>query len=164
MIRFTHAVLLILLFAASAAAHAAVYTLSGGPSPSAALGNDDVITVYVNNIQVGSGGCCNSPPITFNANPGDALRITVVDTYGGCHGVNPLYLHNMSGASITTTLDPVGVPNICDSAPPTNIPFYDRTFTVPAISSIPTLSEWGKFILSGLLALGAVFILRRRRQ
>jgi hypothetical protein len=31
-------------------------------------------------------------------------------------------------------------------------------------AAVPTLSEWGLILLSGLLALGAVFALRRRRQ
>ncbi len=36
--------------------------------------------------------------------------------------------------------------------------------TIAAPTSIPTLSEWGMITLSGLLALGSIFTLRRRRQ
>jgi hypothetical protein len=36
--------------------------------------------------------------------------------------------------------------------------------TTHTTHSVPTLSEWGMVILSGLLALGAIFRLRRRRS
>ncbi len=154
-------ILITLLFAATAIAHAATYTLAGGPSASSSLGQDDYIAVYVNGVLVASADCCESPPLSFQANSGDALRVTVTDSIGGCHGVNPLYLGSSGQFDV---LDPVGVPIVCDSASPTDVPFYDRTFVVPAPHSIPTLSQWGLILLSGLLALGAIFTLRRRQQ
>lgn len=160
--RVLRAIPLTLLLAAAATAHAGTYVLAGGPSPTDALGNDDNITVYVNNIQVGVDDCCNGPPIKFAANPGDVLHVTVVDTAPVCYGVNPLYLFSNGNYAV---LDPVGVPTTCGESVPSGT-FYDKTFTVPAITSaaVPTLTAWGKIILSGLLAIGAIFALRRQRQ
>ncbi len=149
------------LLVASAAAHAATYTLAGGPSASANLGQDDDIAVYVNGVLVASAGCCDSAPLSFQASPGDALRVTVTDSQGGCHGVNPLYLGRGGQFDV---LDPVGVPGVCDNAGGTSVPFYDRTFVVPAPHTVPTLSQWGLIILSSLLALGALVALRRQQQ
>lgn len=44
-----------------------------------------------------------------------------------------------------------------------NITFGSASATAPSAQSIPTLSEWGLFILSALIALGAVFGMRRRQ-
>lgn len=148
------------LLVASAAAHAATYTLAGGPSASANLGQDDDIAVYVNGVLVASAGCCDSAPLSFQANPGDALRVTVTDSIGGCRGVNPLYLGRGGQFDV---LDPVGVPGVCGGAPAV-VPFYDQTFVVPAPHTVPTLSQWGLIILSSLLALGALVALRRQQQ
>ena len=47
-------------------------------------------------------------------------------------------------------------------------PFLGGCLTAPAPApmptAIPTLSEWGMILLSSLLALGAIFTLRRKRQ
>jgi hypothetical protein len=161
MSRLLRAILITLLLSAAASAHAYTYVLSGGPSQTDNLGNDDVITIYVNNVQVGTGGCCNSPPITFTANPGDTLHVTVLDTAPVCYGINPLYLTLVGPGGSVTVLDPVGV-QFCGESVAAGL-FYDKTFIVPGPVTIPTLSEWGIIILSSLLALGAVFFLRRQR-
>ena len=162
MSRLLRIILITLLLAAAPTAHANTYILSGGPSRTDTLGNDDVITVYVNNIQVSTEGCCNSAPITFTANPGDALQVTVVDTAPICYGINPLYLTLVGAGGGVTVLDPVGV-QFCGETSAAG-EFYNKTFTVPGPVTIPTLSEWGMIILSSLLAFGAVFALHRRRQ
>lgn len=46
----------------------------------------------------------------------------------------------------------------------TGVSNYSTLYTQAISTSIPTLSEWGMMLLSGLLALGAVFALRRQRQ
>lgn len=152
-------ILLTLLLTATAVAHAATYTLAGGPSATANLGQDDYIAVYVNGILVASADCCGSPPLSFQANPGDALRVTVTDTQADCHAINPLYLG--SGGQFDV-LDPVGVPFSCPGIAVGL--FYDQTFVVPAPHTVPTLSQWGLIILSSLLALGALVALRRQQQ
>jgi hypothetical protein len=161
MAQILRTILLTLLLAAPTFANAVSYTLSGGPAPGDSLGNDDEIYVYVNNVQVGYGGCCDTPAISFSANPGDSLRVTVNDSGGGCMALRPLFLHDAHGF---TVLDAAGFPQQCPNNSPSSTPWYDKTFSVPAPHAIPTLSAWGMIMLSGLLVLGTFASVRRRRQ
>jgi hypothetical protein len=89
---------------------APTYTLAGGPNPTDAIHVDDDFVVTLNNTTIfedlsghdewcGAGGraltfgnCPAWPPITFQAKPGDVLRVMAID-YGGHQGLSGLYLH-----------------------------------------------------------------------
>jgi hypothetical protein len=161
MAKLVRTILLTLLLAVPTLANAVSYTLSGGPAPGDSLGNDDEIFVFVNNVQVGYGNCCDSPSISFSANPGDSLRVAVNDSGGGCIALRPLFLHDAHGF---TVLDAAGSPQQCPNNNPSGAYWYDQTFRVPAPHAIPTLSEWGMILLSGLLVLGTFASVRRQRQ
>lgn len=107
--------------------------LSGGPIGTEQVCVDDDIQVYVNGaakfIDNDVFAECWTPIPVGPVNNGDQLRVAAIDSFGGCHGLSPLYLHCPStGAS--QTLDANGVTPVCDGSPPQTTPFYDRTFTV----------------------------------
>jgi hypothetical protein len=107
--------------------------LSGGPSPSEPVCVDDDIQVYLNGAPIfidddHFAQCW--PPISVGlVNNGDQLRVAAIDSFGVCHGLSPLYLHCPSTGD-SQTLDAEGVPGVCDGAPPSDTPFYDKTFTI----------------------------------
>ncbi|MFQ6057068.1 MAG: PEGA domain-containing protein, partial [Methanosarcinales archaeon] len=136
------------------------YTLSGGLSSSTKLVVDNDITVYVNGKAVfvdndrkwtgDSGGCSGiliwrrcwpgaiyrGDPITFQASPGDTIRIVATNPGRGYIQLSPLYLHAEGQSTKLTN----GVQR--QSSDIYN--FFDQSFTITipsgslSISSIPS--------------------------
>lgn len=140
--------LMVLFSASSAGAIRFTYTLSGGLSPSEKLVVDDDITVYVNGnaVFVDDDGfwtgdswgrqTYRGAPITFQASPGDTIRIVATNPGGVYIRLSPLYLHT-AGQSMKLT---DGVPKQSSNT----YTFFDKSFTIAiptgsiSVSSIPS--------------------------
>ena len=84
----------------------------------------------------------------------------VVQNQNGCSGTN--YCNwTPIGLSFNGTARSVGFGGGADATGYDDITFGTSNPVVPA--EIPTLSEWGMVIMSGLLALGTLLVLRRRQ-
>jgi hypothetical protein len=68
-----------------------------------------------------------------------------------------------SGNTVTLTISDGGVGDDDFALGPNGIIVDQGGPGVPAVTGIPTLSQWGMVLLSGLLALGSLVSLRRKR-
>lgn len=101
------------------------YTLSGGDSIFDYMGVDDDVTVYLNGTVVYSdtdGHPSSLPPFTFEANPGDEIRIKVIDQNITDTFLDPVVLHFGTDSRQNLT------DGFCLSSDPTS-PCYDSTYT-----------------------------------
>jgi hypothetical protein len=118
---------------------------------------------------------------TINTTTGAATLVGPVSgiTTGYAHhgdfnpATNQLYAINETNDSSTPNPRALYVIDITTRNVVATLPTVDNLHTlaftgpaapVPAATSIPTLSEWGMILLSGLLALGTIFTLRRKHQ
>ena len=128
------------------------YILTGG-GPLDPIYVDDDLTIYVNDMIVFQDGNMYAEswrPIVFFARPGDRIRITATNAYGGGEAISPIALHHPGDYSAVSRwnenhtdsladvfamvspseqLDARGIP-ARDGGPGTTTPFYDRTFVV----------------------------------
>ena len=113
------------------------YVLIGGAPLSDNISIDDDLSVFLNGtaIFVDSDGHDNSEfgfgglsPITFNASPGDLLRIVALDTVGGCRDLSPLMSLRRSFDGFVQHLR--GYRRTCGGAGGET--FFDETFVIGA--------------------------------
>lgn len=112
--------------------------LSGGTDPAETIGVDDDLDVELNGTNIFAnhdGFASELPPIAIGpVNNGDQLRVIAYDSFifGGCRGIDPLYLHCLSTGSVQV-LDADGFTSPRCDHPREPFPgavFYDETFTV----------------------------------
>lgn len=122
--------------------------LSGGPNPTDNFCVDDDIYVYLNgnliysDIDPNDAGC-NNPPVVFEANFGDELKVIAIDSVGFCRSIGPLWLHKDSQS---VKLDS-GINDGCEGWPP-GVTFYDKAFII-SHEIIKEVPEWRKNIQPG---------------
>ena len=106
---------------------------------------DDDVSIYLNgtplfqddNVQTDA-----FEPITFQAKPGDKLRIVAKDSAGSCRYFTPLKL---TKSSTSVSLENTSVNQVCNGAAPSSTPFFDQTFTLT--TDLATPNELVSFIL-----------------
>jgi hypothetical protein len=111
----------------------------------------------------GGGGLASQ--IVWNVTPGTYYLAYGQNNIEGADGSNNEFCGNDSGdcsADTTSVLDHFD--SFGSFTGPYTITLSAATAGAAAPTSIPTLSEWGMILLSGLLALGTILILRRQRQ
>jgi hypothetical protein len=92
---------------------------------------DDDLTVYLNGNSIFTENDIHQDcdgPIPFTAAKGDQLRITAVDSFGVCHGLDAVTLSCADGSASQVLTG--GVVRVCDGAPAATAPFFDQTFTI----------------------------------
>ncbi|MBK6401448.1 MAG: IPTL-CTERM sorting domain-containing protein [Rhodocyclaceae bacterium] len=101
----------------------------------------------------------NASPIAASGPGGSNPPLTTVVTYIGFPAGNFLFANaGYGGYRITTTTTACAA-----GTPPAPIVNTVAVLGASAATAIPTISEWGMIIMSSLLALLAVFTLRRHK-
>jgi hypothetical protein len=108
----------------------------------------------------------------FEFEPNNGTQAITVTYFNGATtlGSIPLTVAGSSGARLFAANSSTPITHVVIAAPAGANGFAMAQFRygdqppLPGATSIPTLSEWGMIILSSLLALGAIFTLRRQRN
>jgi len=119
------------------------YILSGSADGTADVGFDDVITLYVNGRTERVIGCCNSPPIHFQARYGDTLSITI-ENLGGPGYVGDLFL--VSEGQVVQLTPSISPAPLGDGDPP--VMLFNQSFTL-GIPALPSNVDTFTYTLSG---------------
>ena len=136
---------------------AADFILSGGEDSSAPICVDDQINVYVNGNAVftdyGLAGCKGTIPL--QAEEGDLIAIEVIDAYGSCRSLTPIYIHRSDCDAYD--LITKGRNDGCNNYPASSDPFITVSYRInlaklscPEISvtkmrckaNVPTMVLW----------------------
>jgi hypothetical protein len=107
----------------------------------------------------------------FEFEPNNGTQAITVTYYNGATvlGSIPLTVDYSSGARLFAANSTTPITHVVIAVPAGASGFAMAQFrygTPPpaAATAVPTLSEWGLIVLSGLLTLGAIFVLRRQRN
>jgi len=125
-----------LFFAVASPAQTNTYTVSGPAGGTWTV--DDNLNVYLGAgitgpvlYTTGNGEAVTRGPFTIQAKEGDQITDQVIDTFGHCTGLTPLYL---SCKNSTPVLVDPGLPGVC-GRPGGNLgESYRDTYTIPAIA------------------------------
>ena len=105
----------------------------------------------------------NNYTVSFNSNGGTSVTSQTV-AYNGT-ATSPT-APTKSGSTFAGWYSDVGLTSAFVFSTPitADTTLYAKWTLIPTATSIPTLSEWGMIVLSGLMAFCGFFILRRRGQ
>ncbi len=123
-------------FPAASPAQTNTYTVSGAAGGTWTV--DDNLNVYSGAgitgpllYTTGNGEAVSRGPFTIQAKEGDQITDQVIDTFGHCTGLTPLYLS--CNKSTPVLVDP-GLPGVCGRPGGNQGESYRDTYTIPAIA------------------------------